>query len=57
MKGSLEALLEEFLKNNMIERLKNSQEDISVRNVLFWSSCLNMHPWQHLTTYFRKLKV
>jgi len=35
MKSSSEALPEEFSKNNMIERLLNSQEDISGRNVLF----------------------
>ena len=34
----------------------NSYKDISVCNVLFWSSCLNMHSWQHLTMYFGKSK-
>ena len=38
-----EALLEEFSKNSMTERILSSQ-DISVRNLLFWSSCLITHP-------------
>ena len=47
--SSPEPLLEEFSN-------RNSEEDISMHNVLFWSSCLNTHPWQHLT-HFREFQV
>ena len=43
---------EQFRKT--IKQLKKIR--ISERIVLFESSCLNMHPWQHSTTHFGKSK-